>query len=110
MSLIKQILGRLVVATAVTVACQFLPIINTIVGGYLIGIFLAAFILPIFISKHSQRRIGTGKMPVPDVMRRKKEREEWWRKSSQATSCPSNCYDLRNIDRQLHMYDGFDDD
>ena len=47
-------------------------------------------------------------MPQPVRKKREEECKEWLRKSSEATT-GSNCYDQRNIDRQLHIFDGFKD-
>ncbi|MCG8074291.1 MAG: hypothetical protein N0C86_20155 [Candidatus Thiodiazotropha taylori] len=108
-SVIKQIIGCLAIATLVAVACYFLPVVNTLLGDYLFGFFFAAFILPLGIKWYESHMAKVRAMPKAERAQREKECKEWWRKSSEATTCPSHCYDQRNVDRQLHIFDGFKD-
>ncbi len=106
MSLIKRILGSLVAAAAVTFVCLFLPFIGLIVDEHPLGFFGAVLLLLVPIN---MVRFSRSRKLLSVRLQRKKECEGWWQKSSQATSCPSNHYDLRNIYRRLHVYDGSDD-
>ena len=108
-SVVKQIFACLMIAISITIACYFLPIVNGLLGDYLFGFFFAAFVLPIGIKWYESHMARVRAMPKAQRDKREKECKESWRKSSEATTCPSHCYDQRNIDRQLHIFDGFKD-
>jgi len=99
----KQIIGCLVLATLVAMACYFLPVVNGLFGDYLFGFYLAAFVLPLGMKWYDSRMSKAEATPVVD---REKKHKEWLQKNS-GSSTGSNCYDQRNIDRQLHIFDGF---
>ncbi|MES9928253.1 MAG: hypothetical protein ABW158_09065 [Candidatus Thiodiazotropha sp. 6PDIVS] len=48
-------------------------------------------------------------MSEPVRKKREKECKDWHKEDSEAMTCPTQCYDERNIDRQLHVFDGFKD-
>ena len=108
LSVIKQIIACLVIASMVATACYFLPLVNSLFGDYLIGFFLVAFVLPVGMKWYEAHMAKVRAMPQPVRKKREEECKEWLRKSSEATT-GSNCYDQRNIDRQLHIFDGFKD-
>lgn len=109
MRLIKPILGSVVAAVAVTFICLFLPFVGLVVDEHPLMFFGAVLLLFVFINIWGRSGSRRDVSVVSDELQRKNECEEWWKKSSEATSCPSNHYDLRNIYRRLHMYDGSDD-
>lgn len=110
MSLIKQILGSLVAATVVTIACQFLPVFSSLIGDYLPGVFLAVLIIPIIVWQRGRAKAKPNHLSKAELVQRQKECDAWHKENANALVCPSECYDARNIDRQLHIIDGFKND
>lgn len=106
-SLIKQIIACLTIATLVAVACYFLPFVNGLLGDYLIGFFLASFVLPVGMKWYEAHMVKVKAISEPARKKREKECKDWHKKDSEAMNCPTQCYDERNIDRQLHVFDGF---
>lgn len=104
-SLIKQIIACLMIATLVTVACYFLPFINGLFGDYLIGFFIAALILPIGLKWYETHMVKVRIMSKNG----KVNYSETQREDDEVTTCLSNCHDLRNIDQQHHVLNGFKD-
>ncbi len=104
-TLIKQIIACLMMATLVTVACYFLPFVNGLLGDYLIGFFIAAIVLPIGLRWYDSHMVAVRKAAQGE--QRKLETE--WRQKHGDAATGSNCYDQRNIDRQLHIFDGYKD-
>jgi|GEM_PF-1688513 len=109
MNLIKQIASLLIVATAITVACYFLPFLNNLLEDYLVGFYLAAIALPLGIKWYGAHMVKVRALPNAVRYKREKECKDWHKEDSEAMTCPSQCYDERNIDRQLHIFDGFKD-
>lgn len=107
-SLLKQIIACLMIATLIAVACYFLPFVNGLFGDYLIGFFIAALVLPIGLKWYEAHMAKVRAMSQPVRSEREKERKEWRQKHGDE-STGSNCYDQRNIDRQLHIFDGVKD-
>ena len=107
-SLLKQIIACLMIATLVAVGCYFLPFINGLLGDYIIGFFIVALVFPIGLKWYEYHIATVRGLPQKDRNKREKECKEWHRKSHDA-STGSNCYDQRNVDRQLHIFDGFKD-
>ena len=108
-SVIKQIIGCLVIATLVAVACYFLPVVNGLFGDYLFGFFLAAFVVPLGIKGYESQMAKVRAIPKAEQFRRGVENKESSHESDDVTTCLSNCYDLRNVDQQHHVLNGFKD-
>lgn len=101
MSLMKPILGSMVVAAAVTIACLFLPFIGVIASEHPLVFFGA--VLTILVP------INIVRLNSASRVERQKECDKWHQENRDAMDCPTYCYDPRNVDRQLHIYDGFRD-
>lgn len=109
MNTIKQIIGCLTIATSVTVACYFLPIVNALFGDYLFGFFLAAFVVPLGIKGYETHRVKVNAMSEAERHQRQQECDAYHEEESEAMTCPTYCYDNRNIDQQLHIFNGLKD-
>ena len=109
LSVIKQIIACLVIASMVASACYFLPFANSLFGDYLIGFFLAAFVLPIGLKWYETHMAKVRSLPESERIRQKVECTESMQKDDEVTTCLSNCHDLRNIDQQHHVLNGFKD-
>ena len=109
MSLFKQIVSCLMIATSVAVACYFLPVINGLFGDYLFGFFFAAVVVPIGVKWYEAHMIKVRAMPKHKRKRLEKECEEWHREDMEAMTCEPNNLDSRNVDQQLHIFDQFKD-
>lgn len=109
LSVIKQIIACLVIALMVATACYFLPFVNSLFGDYLIGFFLAAFVFPIGLKWYEAHMTKVRAMSEPVRKKREKECRDWHKEDSEAMTFPTQCYDERNMDRQLHVFDGFKD-
>lgn len=109
MNLIKNTISSAVIALFITAGCYLLPLLSHLLSGYLPAVFTISFLLIMVMSR--TKRNQSSEMLISDVefQRRVDESKTMWAKSSKATSCPSDCYDLRNIDRQLHTFDGLKD-
>lgn len=109
MSLLKPILTSVVAAAVVTIACLFLPFAGVVASEHPLVFFGAVLLLlvPINIVRRlrSQKKLAVDS----EMALRKKECKEWWKGSCEASYSPSHCYDLRNIDKQLHIHDGYGD-
>lgn len=108
-SLIKQIIACMMIATLVAVACYFLPFVNGLLGDYLVGFFIAALVFPIGLKWYEGHMVKVRSVSQSVRNKREKECKDWHKEDSEAMTCPSQCYDERNIDRQLHVFDGFKD-
>lgn len=109
LSVIKQIIACLVIASLVATACYFLPFVNSLFSDYLIGFFLAAFVLPIGLKWYEVHMTKVRAMPENERIRKYIGRSEAMREADEVTTCLSNCHDLRNIDQQHHVLNGFKD-
>ncbi len=97
MHVIKQIIGLLMVAAVVAVACYFLPFFNRLFEDYIAGFFIVAVVLPLGYAMYKSHMAAVAKLP-PDVRAKKeKESQEWWDETSEATHSPSRALDLRNM-------------
>lgn len=109
MSLLKPILTSVVAAAVVTIACLFLPFVGVVASEHPLVFFGVVLLLLVPINIIRFLRSQNGLAAASDRLKRKRECEEWWQKSCEASYRPSHCYDLRNIDKQLHIHDGYDD-
>lgn len=107
MGAVKQIIGCLVLATFVAVACYFLPIVNGLFGDYLMGFFLGALVLPIGLKWYEGHMVKVRAMSQPVRKTREKECKDWHEEDREAMTCVPHCYDARNVDQQLHIFDEF---
>jgi len=97
MLVIKQIIGLLLVAVMVTVACYFFPFVNDLLEDYIIGFFIVAIVLPVGLAMYKSHMTEIEKLP-PDVRAKsEKENQDQREESSQATFSPSQPLDLRNV-------------
>ena len=97
MYVIKQIIGLLVVAVMITVACYFLPFFNSLFADYVVGFFVVAIVLPIGLAMYKSHMEEVSKLP-PDVrLARKKESDKRWKETDEATFSLSESHDLRNM-------------
>ena len=108
-SLIKQIIACLMIATLVAVACYFLPFINGLFGDYLIGFFIAAIMLPIGLRWYDSHMANVRRLAQKEQNKRLKECKDWHREDREATTLEPHNYDVRNVDNQLHVFDGVKD-
>jgi len=96
MHVIKQIIGLLVVAVMIAVACYFLPFFNSLFADYVVGFFVVAIVLPIGLAMYKSHMNDISKLS-PDVrLKREKESQDWWDETTEATHSPSRALDLRN--------------
>ena len=109
MQTFKRILGGLFIATLVAVACQFLPLVNALFSDYLFGFFFAAVVLPIGIKCYEAHMVKVRAVPEVERRQRQEECDEWHEESSDAMTSGMHCFDLRNIDQQLHHFNGYKD-
>ncbi len=109
MNVIKQLIACLLIATSVAVACYFLPFVNGMFGDYLIGFFLAALLFPIGLKWYEAHMVKVRAMSQPVRENREKECKDWHKEDREAMTCAPHCYDARNADQQLHLFDGFKD-
>ena len=109
LSIIKQIIACLVIASMVAAACYFLPFVNSLLGDYLIGFFLVAFVLPIGLKWYESHMTKVRAMSEPVRMKREKECKDWHKEDSEATTSSTRAYDLRNIDQRHHVFNGIKD-
>ncbi len=97
MHIIKQMVGLLMVATAVTVACYFLPFFNRLFEDYIAGFFVVAVLFPICYAMYKSHMAAVAELP-PDVRAKKeKESQERWKETDEATFSLSEPLDLRNM-------------
>lgn len=109
LSVIKQIIACLVIASLVATACYFLPFVNSLLGDYLVGFFLAAFLLPVGLKWYEAHMVKVRAIPQPVRKKREKECKDWHKEDSDAMTCGTHAYDLRNIDQRHHVFNGFKD-
>jgi len=109
LSVIKQITACLVIASLVATACYFLPFINSLFGDYLIGFFLAAFLFPVGLKWYEAHMVKVRALPKSVREKREKECKDWHREDREATTLEPHNHDARNVDQQLHVFDGFKD-
>ena len=109
LSAIKQIIACLVIALMVATACYFFSFVNSLLGDYLIGFFVAAIAFPVGLKWYEGHMVKVKAISEPDRKKREKECKDWHKEDSEAMTCPTQCYDERNLDRQLHVFDGFKD-
>ena len=107
--LLKQIIACLLIATCVAVGCYFLPFVNNLFGDYLIGFFLAALVLPVALKWYEAHVAKVRVVSQPVRKKREEECNDWHKEDSEAMTCAPHCYDARNVDQQLHIFDGFKD-
>ena len=108
-SLIKQILACLSIAILVAAACYFLPLVNSLLGDFLIGFFLAALVFPIGLKWYDAHIAKVRAISKPVRKKRENECKNWHKENREAMTCAPHCYDYRNADQQLHIFDGFKD-
>ena len=93
----KEICGLLLLAGIIVGIGQFLPGLNVLFDDYLVGFLVAAVVIPIVRMAYNSHMAKVGKLP-PDVReKRKKESQDWWEETSEATYSPSRTLDLRNV-------------
>lgn len=97
MNVIKQIIGLLMVAMAITMACYFLPFLNGLFDNYIVGFYVVAIVFPIGLSMYKAHMDSIKKLP-PDVrMEREEECLKRWKETEEATFSLSEPLDLRNM-------------
>jgi len=97
MLVIKQIIGLLLVAVMIAIACYFLPFVNDLLEDYIIGFFIVAVVLPVGRAMYKSHMATVAKLP-PDIReKREKESQEQWEETDEATFSPSEPLDLRNM-------------
>ena len=109
MNLIKQIVSLLIVAIAITVACYFLPFLNSLFEDYLVGFYIVAIVLPLGLKWYEAHMVKARAMSQPVRKKREKECKEWHREDRDAATLEPHNYDARNVDQQLHVFDGLKD-
>jgi len=97
MHVIKQIVGLLVVAVMIMVACYFLPFFNSLFADYVIGFFVVAIVFPVGRVVYQSHMNDVSKLPPGARLKREKESQDWWDETTEATHSPSRALDLRNI-------------
>lgn len=107
-SLVKQIIACLLIATLVTVACYFLPVVNGLFGDYIIGFFLAAFVLPVWMRLYICRATENSKKKRGG--KKTCNYQQGWSGMYSGITTGVDTYDKRNIDQQIHVLDGLKED
>ncbi len=97
MHIIKQMVGLLMVATAVAVGCYFLPFFNRLFEDYIAGFFVVAVVLPIGYAMYKSHMVAVAKLPSDVRAKKEKESQEQWDETCEATFSPSQPLDLRNM-------------
>ena len=105
----KLILGGLFMATLVAVGCQFLPIMNALFSDYIVGFFFAAIVLPVGIKWYEAHMVKVRAVPEAERLRRQMECDAYHKESSDVMTSGMHCFDLRNVDQQLHHFNGHKD-
>ncbi|SIT19306.1 hypothetical protein SAMN05421686_1165 [Thalassolituus maritimus] len=103
--MLKQIVACLMIAALVSVACYFLPFISRLFGDYVFGFFIAALILPIGLKWYETHMVKVRALSKNG----KVNCSQSYGEDNEVTTCLSNCHDLRNIDQQHHVLNGFKD-
>ena len=97
MRILKEIIGFLLSAGIIVSIGQFLPGLNVFFDDYFAGFLLAAIAIPLVRMAYKSHMIKVGKLPTDVREKRKKESQDWWEETSEATYSPSRSLDLRNI-------------
>ena len=75
-------------------------------GDYLIGFFLAAFVFPVGLKWYESYMAKVRMMSQPVRKKREKECKDWHKEDSEAMTSNTQAYDLRNIDQRHHVFNG----
>jgi hypothetical protein len=97
MRTLKEIGSLLLLAGVIVGVGQFLPGLNVLFDDYLVGFFLAAIAIPLVRMMYKSHMTKVAKLPQDVREKRKKESQEWWKETSEATFSPSQPLDLRNV-------------
>jgi hypothetical protein len=97
MRAIKEIGGLQLLAGVIVAIGQFLPGLNVFFKDYVVGFFLAAVFIPIVRMVYMSHMTKVAELPPEVLEKRKKESQEWWEETSEATYSPSQAHDPRNI-------------
>lgn len=97
MRTLKEIGSLLLLAGVIAGVGQFLPVLNVFFDDYWVGFLVAAVVIPIVRMAYKSHMTKVAELP-PDVREKmKKESQEWWEETSEATYSPSRTHDPRNI-------------
>jgi hypothetical protein len=97
MRTLKEIGGLLLLSSVIVGVGQFLPGLNLLFDDYLVGFLVVAFVIPVVRMAYKSHMTKVAKLSPEVRNRRKKESQEWWKETSEATYSPSRTLDLRNV-------------
>lgn len=97
MRTLKEIGGLLLLAGVIVGIGQFLPGLNVLFDDYWMGFLVAAVVIPVVRMAYKTHVAKVAKLSPEVRDRRKKESQEWWEETSEATYSPSRSLDPRNI-------------
>ncbi|MBT3093524.1 MAG: hypothetical protein KME58_11575 [Candidatus Thiodiazotropha sp. (ex Lucina pensylvanica)] len=97
MRTLKEIGGLLLLAVVIVGIGQFLPGLNVLFDDYLVGFLVAAVAIPVVRMAYKSHMAKIAKLSPEVRDKKKKESQEWWEETSEATYSPSRAHDPRNI-------------